>query len=104
MQGPARNPVRPHTLTDGMNVLVTGGTGFVGGHIVRRLTADGTSVRVASRSAPRRLPPGATHVTADVTEPSSLPAALDGIDAVVHLSAIIVERGSQTFDRVNHQG
>ena len=87
-----------------MNVLVTGGTGFVGGHIVRRLTGDGTSVRVASRSAPRRLPPGATHVTADVTEPSSLRAALDGVDAVVHLSAIIVERGSQTFELVNHQG
>jgi len=87
-----------------MNVLVTGGTGFVGGHIVRRLVADGMTVRLASRSAPRRLPSGASFVAADVTDPSSLRAAMNGIDAVVHLSAIIVERGRQTFERVNHQG
>ena len=87
-----------------MNVLVTGGTGFVGGHIVRRLIADGMSVRVASRSAPRFLPAGATHVAADVTDASSLRSAMVGAEAVVHLTAIIVERGSQTFESVNHQG
>ena len=87
-----------------MNVLVTGGTGFVGGHLARRLAAEGTNVRVASRSVPRRLPAGATHVAADVTDPSSLRDALTGVDAVVHLAAIIVERGLQTFERVNHQG
>ena len=87
-----------------MNVLVTGGTGFVGRHLVRHLASDGMNVRVASRSEPRVLPAGVTHVEADVTEPSSLPAALAGADAVVHLTAIIVERGSQTFERVNHHG
>ncbi len=87
-----------------MNVLVTGGAGFVGGHIVRRLAADGMTLRVASRSVPRWLPAGATHVRADVTEPSSLRAAMEGVDAVVHLTAIILERGPQTFERVNHQG
>ena len=87
-----------------MNVLVTGGTGFVGGHIVRHLVADGTTVRVASRSVPQFVPAGATHVAANVTEASSLRDAMDGVDAVVHLSAIIVERGAQTFESVNHQG
>jgi uncharacterized protein YbjT (DUF2867 family) len=87
-----------------MNVLVTGGSGFVGDHLVRHLVADGSTVRVGSRFAPSRLPYGATHVHADVTDPASLRAAMEGVDAVVHLTAIIAERGSQTFERVNHQG
>lgn len=87
-----------------MKVLVTGGTGFVGDHIVRHLSANGFEVRVAARSIPRLLPAGASFVPADVTSPASLGPVLDGVDAVVHLTAIIVERGSQTFERVNHQG
>src|SRR5437867_7975632 len=87
-----------------MNVLVTGGTGFVGGHLVRRLVADGHTVRVGSRDAPTFLPSGATHVRVDVTEPSTVRPAMDGVDAVVHLTAIIVERGDQTFERVNVEG
>ncbi len=88
-----------------MEVLVTGATGFVGEHLVRRLLAEGFGVRGLSRNARRAtLPPGAEPVVGDVTEPDSLPAALKGIDAVVHLVAIIVERGDRTYVRVNHLG
>jgi uncharacterized protein YbjT (DUF2867 family) len=87
-----------------MNVLVTGGSGFVGDHLVRRLVADGSTVRVGSRSRPSFLPDGATHAAVDVSDPSSLRTAMDGVDAVVHLTAIITERGDQTFERVNIQG
>lgn len=87
-----------------MKVLVMGGTGFVGDHVVRHLAVNGFEVRVASRSPPRRLPTATAFVPADVTDPASIVAAMDGVDAVVHLTAIIVERASQTFERVNHQG
>jgi NADH dehydrogenase len=87
-----------------MKVLVTGGSGFVGDHIVRRLVADGFAVRVASRTRPRSLPQDVDHVVGDVAERGSVTAAVEGVDALVHLTAIIVERGSQTFERVNHQG
>ena len=41
---------------------------------------------------------------ADVTDVDSVKAAMDGVDGVVHLVAIIREQGSFTFERVNHQG
>jgi len=86
-----------------MEVLVTGGTGFVGRRLVPRLVSEGFSVRVLSRGAEPRTP----HVEAiagDVTELDSLRRAMQGVDAVVHLVAIIVERGDRTFSRVNHLG
>jgi NADH dehydrogenase len=86
-----------------MKVLVTGGSGFVGRHLVPRLLADGFEVRVLAR----RAPTGAQafeYVRGDVTEPASLPAALAGVDAVVHLVAVILERGRYTFDSVNRRG
>jgi NADH dehydrogenase len=43
-------------------------------------------------------------VRGDVTDPATLPAAVEGVDAVVHLVAIITERGTQTFDGVNVGG
>jgi NADH dehydrogenase len=87
-------------------VLVTGGTGFVGravvatllrrGHRVRCLVRPGSAGRLASL-------PGATAVTGDVTEPGSLPAALAGAEALVHLVGIIREQPGRgvTFDRLH---
>jgi NADH dehydrogenase len=86
-----------------MKVLVTGGSGFVGRHLVRTLIRDGFDVRALARDN-SAAPPGARLVRGDVTDPASLPAAIEGVDAVVHLVAIIAERGPQTFDRVNVGG
>ena len=86
-----------------MKVLVTGGTGFVGSHLVPRLRDEGFAVRLLGRSTD-----GAAHgvevVAGSIADPEAVRRAVDGVDAVVHLVAIIVERGSQTFEAVNHQG
>jgi NADH dehydrogenase len=88
-----------------MRVLVTGATGFVGTHLVRALVKAGHDVRALSRTASRdSVPSGAEPVAGDVTEPSSLRSALAGVDAVVHLVAIIAERGGRTYYGVNHLG
>jgi NADH dehydrogenase len=89
-----------------MTVLVTGGTGFVGPHVVHALRARDLPVRALVRDrrrGPRLAAWGAELVQGDVTDPVSLRAACAGADAVVHLVAII--RGSRAdFERVMAQG
>jgi len=72
-------------------ILVTGGTGFVGGHVVHALRASDQQVRalVRERSSGTKLESsGAELVEGDVTSPESLRRAAEGADAVVHLVAI----------------
>jgi nucleoside-diphosphate-sugar epimerase len=86
-------------------IAITGGTGFVGIHTSRALAAAGHELRLlarGTRSGPR--PAGAEWVRADVISSDGLAEALRGCDAVVHLVAIIREKGRQTFTRVNAQG
>ncbi len=89
-----------------MKVLVTGGTGFIGPKVVHALRAQGREVRALVRSLERgaglaRL--GAELAAGDVTDPTSLRAAVAGCTHVVHLVAII--KGSPSdFDRVMTQG
>ena len=74
-----------------MHVLVSGGAGFIGSHVVERLLEHGRRVRVIDDlSSGRRehVPDGAELVEASITDPSACRAAVDGVDAVVHLAAI----------------
>jgi uncharacterized protein YbjT (DUF2867 family) len=74
-----------------VNVLVTGGTGFVGPAVVRAIVGAGHDVRALARtekSAATAGALGAEPFLGDVTEAASLPPALERVDAVVHLVAI----------------
>ncbi len=89
-----------------MTVLVTGGTGFVGPHVVHALRARDLPVRALVRERRRatRLDSwGVELVEGDVTDPESLRAAVAGADVVVHLVAIIRGRRAD-YDRVMTQG
>lgn len=86
-------------------ILVTGGTGYIGRRIVARLAEAGETVRVAARGvAPPHLPAAVQFVQADVASGQGLAEAVQGADTVIHLVAIIRERGEQRFDRVNRLG
>ncbi|GAA0670418.1 NAD-dependent epimerase/dehydratase family protein [Natronoarchaeum mannanilyticum] len=78
------------TITD-ERVLVTGGAGFIGTHLVDRLLADGNDVVVVdnlSNSTRDRVPDDAEFVEADLTDPDALDGVLtDDVDLVVHLAA-----------------
>ncbi|MFD7157135.1 SDR family oxidoreductase [Kribbella sp. NPDC059898] len=66
-----------------MTTLVIGARGAVGRHVVDGLLAVGTPVRASVRDlAKADFPPGVDVVQADLTQPDTLPAALDGIDQV----------------------
>lgn len=78
-----------------MRVLVTGGTGFVGGHIVAALVAAGHDVRMLVRrveQVPVTLAPLGVSVSdvvvGDVLDRAVVDRALDGCDAVVHAAAV----------------
>jgi NADH dehydrogenase len=89
-----------------VKVLVTGGTGFVGPHIVSALVDAGHYVRVLERRPgtwKRAGLPCQEAVQGDVTDAPSLRSAVEGQEVVVHLVAIIA--GSrQEFERVMEQG
>ena len=73
-----------------MRAFITGATGFIGGHVARRLVESGWQVTALARSpergaALREL--GVTLVPGDVTEPTSLPGPIAKADAVFHIAA-----------------
>ena len=64
-------------------ILVIGGTGNVGRHVVQQLEAEGAPFRVMSRSPEAAsLGPGVDVVRGDVTDPDSLDSCLEGIETV----------------------
>ena len=69
-----------------MRVLVTGGAGFIGSHVVEALLDAGHEPRVLDR-LDTHLPQGAEHVHADVRDADAVRRALRGIDAVSHQAA-----------------
>ncbi len=88
-----------------MMILVTGGTGFIGQEVVRELIALGYRVRLLVRD-PRRAAHLACHpqveiVHGDALRPETLPAAMTGVQAVVHLIGIIAETSRITFEQAH---
>lgn len=80
------------------HIVILGGTGFVGRHLVPRLQRDGHRITVLSRNRDthRELSvlPGVRVVNADVHDPVALRGRLEGSDAAINLVGILNERGS----------
>ena len=92
-------------------VTVFGGSGFLGRHVVRRLSQEGAIVRVAGRDPERAMflkPLGDVGQivpwAADVSDAATVERALSGASAAVNLVGILFERGRRTFARVHAEG
>jgi len=86
-------------------ILITGGTGFVGGNIREALGDHPVRLLVRSKTEAARLEgPNVELFEGDVTRAETLRGAMTGCQAVIHLVAIISEEGKSTFDGVIHQG
>jgi NADH dehydrogenase len=85
-------------------LVILGGTGFVGSHLVPRLAADGHRIVLLSRNRERHrefaLLPGVSVRSADVHDDAELRRQLVGADAVLNLVGILNPRGRDSFQRV----
>src|SRR5262245_1577801 len=87
-------------------ILLTGATGVVGSALLRRLTVDGTPVRVLVRN-PRKLGDQRVRVQialGDLANPASFRHALRGVDTVIHLAAAIRDQPRTSIEEVNAVG
>ncbi len=96
--GRPQNPV--------VKALVTGGGGFLGGGIVRRLHGDGWQVRTLQRgSYPWLSDLGVEQVRGDIADPAAVNAAVAGCEVVFHVAARVEMWGPyEPFYRANVRG
>jgi NADH dehydrogenase len=90
-----------------MTILVTGGTGFVGPHVVHALRAEDRAVRLLARKPEKQerfRAWGCEVVQGDMTDAGSLRRAVEGCEAVVHLVAVPPFADPKTTQRVMEQG
>ncbi len=93
-EGEGEQNQRPLTLA------VTGGTGFVGSHLLRLAVAQGHHVRALTRS-PQIVQPSVTWIAGTLADPAVL---CDGADAVIHLAGVVNARTPAGFDAGNVAG
>jgi nucleoside-diphosphate-sugar epimerase len=91
-------------------VLVTGGTGFIGRHLVRRLAERGDRVRCLVRDPQRASTsagpdaPAVEYIQGDVMVPDALDAAVSGMEVVYHLAGATLPLRRSDYLEVNAEG
>jgi nucleoside-diphosphate-sugar epimerase len=85
--------------------LVTGGSGYFGELLARKLLERGDSVRILDVNQPADTPPGIEVVQADIRDADAVLSACDGIDVVFHNAAqLVMARNKDLLWSVNRDG
>jgi NADH dehydrogenase len=93
-----------------MSILVTGASGYLGSHIVKRLVEAGKPVRALVRNRAWAEAEGRLAglkiewAEGNVTRPETLVGAVKGATAVIHTVAIAIEKGGRSYEDINTQG
>ena len=79
------------SISKGVTVLVTGATGAIGPRVVHALCVAGYLVRTFSLDTPETelFPPNVDEQIGDITDPAAVQSAMQGVDAVVHMAALL---------------
>lgn len=90
-----------------MKALVTGGTGFVGSHLLEALAGRGLDTRALVRS-PRKAEAlgigGVQWIAGDLREVELLRGAAEGVDLIFHVAGLIAARSAAEYHEVNVEG
>jgi nucleoside-diphosphate-sugar epimerase len=97
--------------TSGRRILVTGATGAIGPRVVEALHRRGCQIRTLAldRPTPGLLPAGVEMRVGSITDAAAVDAAMEGIEAVIHLAALLhindpPPDARPTFERINVEG
>ncbi|HCC23190.1 TPA: hypothetical protein DF272_03360 [Candidatus Falkowbacteria bacterium] len=89
-------------------ILVTGGSGFMGSRLVKKLVADGHQVKamvIANDPLLKNLEGvNCQTVIGDITNPESLKPLMQGVKTVFHLAAVMVSNNKDLFRKINLDG
>ena len=79
------------SISKGITVLVTGATGAIGPRVVHALCVAGYLVRTFSLDTleTELFPPNVDEHIGDITDPSAVLSAMQGVDSVIHLAALL---------------
>ena len=94
-------------MPPGSRVLITGGTGFVGSHLVETLASQPFSLRALVRKqsdAERLSAMGVEGIRGDLNDPLALARAVDGVDVVFHVAAVTKAHRQAVYDKINAEG
>ena len=90
-------------MVSGLNLAITGATGFVGGHLLDLALAKGHRVRALTRR-PQQARDGVTWVDGSLDRPYSLSELAEGADSVIHVAGVINAPDPAGFEAGNVTG
>jgi len=85
------------------NILITGGAGFIGTHLCRKLIQKGHSVKVLDLKTPTQPIPQVTYIQGDIRDSETVLQCLQNIDVVFHFAAIVSVPVCQNNPVESHQ-